>query len=233
MISVFSYDTVFEEQIVIEKGCRYEVAKRTEDSLDFIRALSRDGWPANVDSLDILYCEIQNCLDVDVLKEFRQQESKAMLMLLASASLSPTLYLRPGISPDLLLLKPFTENEFVDANRELFDAFLEKRQVSGEMFVHNTRNGKIRIPYDKISYFEAQNKKINVRTGNKEYDFYGSIEHILQLAPAYFIRCHRSYLVNTRKIWQVRMSEGYIELHSGARVPFSRTYRQQLKDLME
>lgn len=232
MISVFSYDTVSEEQTVIEKGCRREVADRTEDSLDFVKALSRDGWPTGGDSMDILYCQIQDSQDVDALKELRKRESKALLMLLASAELSPIQYLKPGISPDLLLLKPFSESEFADANGELFDAFMEKWNLSGEVFVRNTRDGKIQIPYSKIYYFEARNKKINVRVGNEEYDFYDSIENILHLLPEHFVRCHRAYLVNSRKIRKIRMSEGVVEMDGGVVVPFSRTYRQDLKDLM-
>ena len=232
MVSVFSYDTVCAEQAIIEDGCRREVADRTEERLDFIKALSREGWPAGTGGMDIIFCEIQNSDDVQALKQLRKGETEALLMLLASATVSPTQYLKPGIAPDLLLLRPFSAREFEKANGELFDAFSEKREAPGEVFVRNTRDGRICIPYSRISYFEARNKKINVRAGNEEYDFYDSIENILQMLPENFVRCHRAYLVNARKIREVRTSEGIVELDGGVQVPFSRTYRQSLKDLM-
>ena len=46
------------------------------------------------------------------------------------------------------------------------------------------------------------------------------------------MRCHRSFLVNTRKIQKIRMAENCLELYSGATVPLSRTYRQKIRELM-
>lgn len=231
MISVFSYDTACEEQAVIESGCRREVAQRTDDSLDFIKALTREGWPDS-GGMDIIFCEVQDRSDVEALRQLRRRDADALLMLLAGAGVPPTQYLKPGIAPDSLLLKPFSASEFQAANGELFDAFAERRDLSGECFERSTRDGKIRLPYSKIYYFEARNKKINVRAGNEEYDFYDSIENILQLLPPYFVRCHRAYLVNPRKIRELRLSDGLVEMDGGVQVPLSRTYRKDLKDLI-
>jgi DNA-binding LytR/AlgR family response regulator len=96
----------------------------------------------------------------------------------------------------------------------------------------NTRDGKTRIPYRKIAYFEASHKKINVRTGDQEFDFYDSIENLLYMVPDYFVRCHRSYLVNTKKIRKINLSEGLIEMDGGAVVLLSRTYKQDFKRLI-
>ena len=62
---------------------------------------------------------------------------------------------------------------------------------------------------------------------------YDSIENLQTVVPDWFIRCHRSYLVNTRKIRKVKMSEGLIEMEGGAVVPLSRTYKQDLKRLIK
>jgi len=143
--------------------------------------------------------------------------------------------LKPGIAPDLLLLRPFGQKEFDQVNTELFDAFLERMNSPNpdDHFVLNSREGRTLISYGRIMFFEASNKKINLRTDHQEYDFYDSIENLQTVVPDWFIRCHRSYLVNTRKIRKVKMSEGLIEMEGGAVVPLSRTYKQDLKRLIK
>lgn len=238
MISVFSYNRMIKEQNIIENGCRREVAKRTDDKLVFTKALSWEELPGEngEESLrDIIYYEVKNQADVDSLKKLRQKEAGAMLMLMASPAISPAKYLKPGIAPDSFLLKPFGQSDFDQVNGELFDAFLDEAEEAGngKNFVVNTRDGRTLLPYHKISYFEASNKKINVRVGGEEYDFYGSLENLMHLVPPYFIRSHRAYVVNTKKVRNIRLSEGSIQMEGGAVVPLSRTYRQDFKKLAE
>lgn len=237
MISVFSYNRMIKEQKIIEKGCRIEVAKRLDDKLAFTRILSSDDLPKEETGdllTDIIYYEVKNQPDVDSLKKLRQRESGAMLMLMAPPALSPTKYLKPGIAPDSLLLQPFAQADFDEVNQEFFDAFLAAMEVPGkeENFILNSRDGRTVFPFHKISFFEASNKKINLRVGNEEYDFYGSIENLLHIIPDYFIRSHRAYVVNTKKIRNVKLSEGLIQMEGGAMIPLSRTYKPDLKKLM-
>lgn len=237
MISVFSYNRISREQDIIERGCRRQVARRTEDKLNFIGITNlgkvQDIFP---DSLtDIIYYEVVNQHDVDGLRRLRKKEKRAVLMILTSPSVSPMQYLKPGIAPDMLLLRPFSPKEFDEVNTEFFDAFMESMNSPNTKsnFVLNSRDGRTVIPYDKILFFEASNKKINLRMEYEEYDFYDSIENLQNIAPDYFVRCHRSYLINTKKVRKVKMADGLIEMESGAVVPLSRTYKQDLKRLIK
>ena len=236
MISVFSYNRVLKEQDIIERGCRSQVAMRTDEKLNFVRAAAAASGEAVPETLtDIIYYEIADRFDVGSLRKLRQKEEGAALMILTSPSVSPMEYLKPGIAPDLLLLRPFGQKEFDQVNTELFDAFLERMNSPNpdDHFVLNSREGRTLISYGRIMFFEASNKKINLRTDHEEYDFYDSIENLQTVVPDWFIRCHRSYLVNTRKIRKVKMSEGLIEMEGGAVVPLSRTYKQDLKILIK
>ena len=237
MISVFSFNRVLREQSIIEKGCRSQTARKTEDKLTFTKTtapeqLAGDG---SLEGLtDLVYFEIRDPSDVEALRRLRQKGGEALLMILTSPTVSPMQYLRPGIAPDLLLLRPFAQREFDQVNEEMFDAFLQTLDSPDpdEQFVLGSREGKILIPYHRIQFFEASNKKINVRTDREEYDFYDSIENLQTTVPAYFVRCHRSYLVNSRKIRKIRLSEGIIEMEGGAAALLSRTYRQDIKRLI-
>jgi len=203
MIYVLSYNHIPDEQDIIQSGCCHEVARRSNDRLHFIKAVIGAELQGLQERLiHIIYYEISGTADVEMLKTLRQLEPQAMLMLLTSPKISPMQYLKPGISPDMLLLRPFSQKDFDAVNREFLDAFFDSQQFPDpdEVFVVNVRNGKTAIPYSKILFFEASNKKINLRVGNEEYDFYDSLENIMQIAPAYFIRTHRAFLVNSRKI---------------------------------
>lgn len=237
MITALSYNRMIKEQQIIEKGCRRETGVRTEDKLSFWRVMTGEELRAFVQqeqNMDIIYYEVRSRNDVEQLKQLRHQEPEGLLMLMASPELSPVHYLKPGISPDLLLLKPFEQQGFDLVNAELFDALLERRNAPDceEVFTLNTKEGKLLLPYSRILYFEACNKKINIRIGKEEYDFYDSIENLMQGVPEYFARSHRSYLINTRKIQRIRMSEGIVEMEGGASVLLSRTYKQEFKRLI-
>jgi len=238
MIAVLSYNRNRKEQVIIEKGCRGQVGKRTEEKMYF-KSISKQEELDEILKEDrlihFMYYEIKDNVDIHVLKELRKADDSAFLMLLTSPSVSPMKYLKPGLSPDALLLRPFGQKEFDQVNEELFDSYMEKMDTEQEtaFFTIRTREENCRIPCSKILYFEANNKKITVRVGNEEYEVYDSIENILGIVPEYFVRTHRSYLINRRKIRRARLTEGVIELEQGAVVPVSRTYKQELKELLK
>ena len=66
--------------------------------------------------------------------------------------------------------------------------------------------------------------------GKEEYEFYGSIENIMQMVPDYFVRCHRSFLINIKKVRKLSLSEGVIEMTMNTAVPLSRSYKKAVKE---
>jgi len=237
MISVLSFNRKIAEQSLVEKSCQHEVAMRTDDELNFIKILvERELAKYRSDDalLDIIFYEISNDADIDELKVLRTSASESLLVLMTSPEISPMKYLKPKIAPDSLILRPIQPELLAESSKELFEAFFAGRESvdTSASFVLKSRDTKTLFPYEKISYFEASNKKINLRVENEEYDFYDSIENIAGMVPDYFIRCHRAYLINSKKIKRVCMADNIIELQSGAIVPLSRTYRQNIRELI-
>jgi len=84
----------------------------------------------------------------------------------------------------------------------------------------------IRIPCGEIQYFESDNRKINVYTEQGKYEMYGKLNAIEITLPAFFIRIHQSYIVNSMKIIRWKASEVYVtDLKS---LPISRNYRKKI-----
>lgn len=235
MIAVVSFNRDGLRQDMIEQSCRMEVARRSEEPMEYTRLMDPDelaSFGERNQLADLLYCEVESGEDVAYLKTVRSRNPLALLVLFTAPRVSPLLYLKPGIAPSALLLQPFSRQDLDRLNSELMEALFAQTDThdAPRQFVLKERDGRTMIPYEKISWFEARNKRIYLRIGNREYEFYDSIENIADQSPDYFLRCHRAYLVNTRKISKVLFGEGRIELSSGEALPLSRTYRQRIKE---
>ena len=110
-------------------------------------------------------------------------------------------------------------------------SFLPSGKTDGEeVFVIADRDGKIRISFGSILYFEARAKKIYASLEKEEYGFYESMEHLLDRLPPYFVRCHRSYVVNLKRLKRYQATAGICVLGADVEIPVSRSYRQNMKE---
>lgn len=83
------------------------------------------------------------------------------------------------------------------------------------------------IPVQKILYIKGAGDYAEIYTDNeKTYLHSKSLEALTQLLPREFIRTHKSYIVDKTKIKEFLIHGGgkyECELHSGERIPVSRT----------
>ena len=93
-----------------------------------------------------------------------------------------------------------------------------------------TREGRTYVPLAQIYYFEAREKRIYVRLKKQELAFYETMEHLTERLPDYFVRCHRSFIVNRQRIRRVMLSKSLIELEQGIQLPLSRSYKPAFKE---
>jgi len=84
-----------------------------------------------------------------------------------------------------------------------------------------------------ILFFEAQGRKVALRTKAQEISFYSNFEQLTTQLPDNFLRCHRGYIVNTKKVRNVSFAESSISLSDGSNVPFSRTYRDAVRAALD
>jgi len=157
---------------------------------------------------------------------------EAFLLAVADLKTSPLEFLRPSLAPNSLLLRPLLPPELVRAAREMIHALRlrQAEQESQETFLLSSRTEQRRIPYRAIYYFEARGKKIYLRLHREEVGFTGTLEQLAQTLPEEFVRCHRSYLVNTARIDRIRAADHLLCLWDGLTVPVSRRYQKALKE---
>ena len=84
-----------------------------------------------------------------------------------------------------------------------------------------------------IFLFEAQGRKVALRTKAQEISFYSSFEQLMNQLPDWFLRCHRGYIVNTKKMQSISFSDSTVQLTDGSSVPFSRSYRDAARAALD
>lgn len=234
MIAILVCDQDEKESAMILQNCRKQVGLNSDETLRIETAADEHAFSEAVEKeklIDLLYYEFRKGQKTAGLRSFRQCYSDTMALYITDPTVSPMEYLRPGIAPDSLLLRPLTANQLASVNAEFMGSFFERFENKDTefCFVVDTREEKVFIPFSHIYYFEARNKKLFVRVQNEEYAFYDTIEALEKRLPENFQRCHRSYIVNTSKIVRIFLADNYIELSNQVGVPVSRSYRSFFK----
>lgn len=237
MVTMAAYDENRAELEEIRPVVKELAAKLSEDrwkieqfsGLEQMRA-----WLENLPLLDMLLYDVTNREALAYLRQIRKEYRTAGLLILADVNTSPMTYMRPDIHADSLLLRPWSRQQAWEVLEEFIREYLEAAQsvqkTKEQFYVIDTKEGSIRVPYDKIYYFEAREKKIYVCAGNEEFGFYHTIDKLSEELPEHFIRCHRGFIVNSLKIRKVMLSQNVIRLAEDFEVPLSRSYKADLKE---
>lgn len=170
---------------------------------------------------------------ISLIESIRRSYKNMQLLLVVDKTVNPMVYMRPSISAQSLLLSPFSPQTAQGVLSEFIQAFLQDRIPDSEdntSFLVDTREGKTVIPYNQILFFETRGKKICVVTSSEELDFYDTIENISTRLPDYFMRCHRSTIVNKKKIKFI--TKDSLLLFDDFEVPVSRRYKGDFKDVV-
>lgn len=214
------------------------IAKISEDNWEIKQMTSLQELQKYLTEKPLVHLIIYDICDrvsLEYLPKIRQSYPQSWLMVLADVSISPMEYVRPNMRVSALLLKPWEKQQACDALYDFFSeylAFAESEKNEGlHSYVVENREGTIHLPYDQIYFFEAREKKIYVCIGKEEYGFYSSIDKLSEELPDYFMRCHRGFIVNTKKIRKIVLSQNIIYLSDGFDVPLSRSYKAALKGM--
>lgn len=234
MVSMAAYD---EERAELDelKAVTKELAARLSEDTWRIEQMSSlkqlRAWLEETPLLDMLLYDVTRLGALDYLRQIRKSYRRAGLLILADRDTSPMTYLKPDIHADSLLLRPWSKEQVLEVLEEFIREYLEtSRGMEEQFYVIDTKEGSTRIPYDRIYYFEAREKKVYVCAGKEEFGFYYTIDKLTEELPEQFIRCHRGFVVNSLKIRKIMLSQNIICLADGFEVPLSRSYKADLKE---
>jgi len=133
------------------------------------------------------------------------------------------------------LIKPITPEQFYQTVTKAIQRLNERREYLKKTttFTIRNKNQILGIPLDDIYYFESQRKRIIIVTIQGTYEFIATLKGIIhQLRPHGFIRCHHGYIVNGRKVWQIKESI-IIFRDIQNQIPVSRRYKGEIFKILE
>jgi len=184
---------------------------------------------------DAVFLSFDECgeLPMKIARKIRKSSEMTFILLVNDRTRDLSPFFRPMIRPSGVLYRP-VQNIKIRELLEEITAELERLSEDNidDLFVFKAEGMVRRIAYSDILFFEASSKKIVMHTKGQEISYYGSIENLSASLPPYFFRCHRSYIVNTRKIRDLYGADMELRLVGGERIPFSRSYRDQVKQVI-
>lgn len=160
---------------------------------------------------------------VELAKQIRVCNRQATLIFLAS---TPD-YALVGYTVHAYdyLLKPLDKITFRDTLEDIYK-HIETHLTSDNIYIFPTTQGTLKLNLNQILYIESNNRKTTIHVEGGIYTCHYSINALEEkLAFEGFIRTHRSFIVNHKKVKEVKASE--VILEDGTSV-FMSKYKQKI-----
>lgn len=234
MISCVILDSEEQEIQQICSFLREFTAYYTDEELKIKKAESSSRLLTELlaaDLLDMAVIDVTLAGGLEAARKVRTLFPAAEILILADISVPPTKYMCPSIRAAALLLRPVSQG-WEEAMQEFFLLLLadQRKKDQNQVLKIENREGIFRVPFDRICYLEAREKKVFIRTPSEELGIAGTMEKLSEILPENFKRCHRSFIVNTEQIMKISFRENLLYLQSGLFVPISRSYRHVFKE---
>ena len=91
--------------------------------------------------------------------------------------------------------------------------------------------GKHLLRTNSILYIEKDKAKATVHTTDKMIQIYGTIEDIISCLPEYFVRCNKSFIVNSKKVTYINTKDNLFYINN-YKITFSDKYITNERMLM-
>ena len=235
-----------------ENETRAEELKKCFDSLDVsganlanisVRCHTKADYPkeSEIKATDAVFLSFDGdegsmSKAADISAFIKLAKKSCLIVLVCDKGTNFNVFYRPSISPSGVICRPFTPQFFKAIFEELV-AEIQKSKKDAQIQKNDTLNVKIggnhySFFYRDILFFEAQTKKVAVKTFGQEVSYYDSIESIAENLPPYFARCHRSFIINANHIKSAHFGENTIRLKDGSQIPISRSYKDDIRKIL-
>lgn len=156
------------------------------------------------------------------------------IILIVENSLQLVNIIKPNIRPSGVILKPIQKEILNDTLKEIsLDLKSLTQKNIKEVFNFKCKNTEYVIPIDDILFFESKNKKVYINTISQEFNYYATLNTLMDNLPKYFMRVHKGFIVNTNTISSVDYNQNLITLNNSFIIPLSRTYKPEFKENMK
>ncbi len=115
-------------------------------------------------------------------------------------------------------------------SQELLSKYIDKiyrKRGARKYLTLSIRGKEYSILTDRIRYMESQNHTVKIYLDGEELLVYDKLESILAKLPDVFVQCHKSYVVNMKRI--SRLDPEKVYLQGGTAIPVSRANRAHMR----
>lgn len=231
-VLIFCYDKHLAEEL--HNMCSYSTALMGNDVLSVEKYVGIDisgiGSVESNRAVELIFYEVRSEKDSHNLFQLRRMYPEAEIVIVASHKVFPEYYLTLDIRPSAYLPDPCEKEKRKEQIHNLFLYLFRKRMEihSDNRFVIDTDEGKRFLLYDRIICFEAFEKKIKVYYGNEQLSFYGTLKELEVMLPSCFVRCHRSYIINSMYVNEMNHKHNTIILENKLVIPISKKYKNKM-----
>jgi len=88
--------------------------------------------------------------------------------------------------------------------------------------------GQLKLPYGDIYYISVLSHTMSINTGSAVYEMRKTLGELMEILPSYFIRIHRSFIVNLFKVDCIYKDS--LLLTNAAKLPVSRNNSKDVND---
>ncbi|MEM6807252.1 MAG: LytTR family DNA-binding domain-containing protein [Bacteroidota bacterium] len=183
------------------------------------------------EQIDLLFLDIQ----MPVLNglEFIKSLTQRPAIILTTAYRE---YALEGYELDVVdyLLKPITFERFFRAvnkylSREqaskLSSPSIRQEKEEDPFLYVNTNRKFVKIHFEEVLYIESLKDYIQIHLQDKQITTKEKISEFLEKLPSYFLRVHRSFIINTKKVSAYSAYEIEVE---GQEIPIGISYKQEV-----
>ncbi|MDY3765332.1 MAG: LytTR family DNA-binding domain-containing protein [Lachnospiraceae bacterium] len=103
----------------------------------------------------------------------------------------------------------------------------EREKTWNDCMVFKTKAGIQKIPVSTIWYLESQKHIVLIHTKSEVYETYGQLSSMQKMLPAYFLYCHKSFIVNAHYIRSYEGDRFYLK--NGTSIPISQLRRKDTR----
>ncbi|MCR9172605.1 MAG: LytTR family transcriptional regulator DNA-binding domain-containing protein [bacterium] len=206
---------------------KYEVLAIV-DSADELFAVLDTSRP----DLVLLDIQIQGALDGVDISHVLNSKYELPFVFISSNTDDKTLSRVKHANPAGFISKPFKVEQLrsVLALLPAKKPDAKQEEINSHFFVKDAL-GHVRLAYEDVLYAKADDNYTHLHTKDKRYVLSATLKKTEeQLASHGFIRCHRSYLVNLKKIERLG---GNFVLIGNEEIPVSETLRKNIVERLD
>ena len=171
---------------------------------------------------------------IEIARSLRQQNENVFIVFVVDKHVDIASCVRPSVRPSGVLFVPLDKLRIYQTVREVYAEYIRMSDRKEQpVFTVRSDGEYFTVSTGDILFFEAQGKRIAMKTKGQEILFYSNFESVLERLPDWFIRCHKGYIVNTKQIVQTSFTKMALSLQDHSSIPISRTYRDEIRSLVE